>query len=104
MFQPKQVNQVSFERGMIENIKQESFGESLGSCLILENWDNSVEIGSVLKRSGIVTNWDTFPQDFVDNTDWYNGNLLSRFKDIKLTTIKSLYLAIQPLLAHLIHE
>ena len=85
MFQPKQVNQVSFEKGMIENVKQESFGESLGSCLILENWDNSVEIGSVLKRSGIVTNWDTFPRNFVDNTDWYNGNLLSRFKDIKPT-------------------
>ena len=77
MQQNKTINQLTFEKGMIENVKQESFGENLGSCLVLENWDNTLEIGSVIKRCGIGTLFDTFPKE----DDMYNGNLLSRFRD-----------------------
>jgi hypothetical protein len=76
--QSKEINQLSFEKGMIENIKQESFGENLGSCLVLENWDNSIEIGSVLKRYGLGTYTPTFPNDSQD----YNGNRIDRYKDL----------------------
>ena len=76
MKQTTETNQVSFEKGMIENVKQESFGESLGSCLLLDNYNHTIEIGSVLKRTGEGTYLPTFMQ-----ADEYNGNLLARYKD-----------------------
>lgn len=73
-----ETNQVSFEKGMIENVKQESFGESLGSCLLLDNYNHTIEIGSVLKRTGE----GTYLPTFMEHSNKYQGNLLTRYRDV----------------------
>jgi len=49
------VSQISFENGIIENVKQDAFGDKLTGLLYLQNYNPNIEHLSLIKRPGIVT-------------------------------------------------
>lgn len=58
-----QTKQVSFERGIIENVKQNSFADQQGSfasALYLENFNPNLEYKSLVKRPGYISYAPTF--------------------------------------------
>ena len=50
----KEIIQISFEKGMVENVKQETFSVDgiLESVLLLENYDPNIEYKAVILRKG----------------------------------------------------
>jgi len=63
------VTRLSFEKGMTENVKQDMFGQEHHSALWLQNYDNNLEYGSLVKRPAIGQYKDA-ELDFGDLENW----------------------------------